>query len=229
MESYDCVVLYNAANISEREGCEEKIYPANIVREEVSAIEESLRDGGYRPYVFAVENFSQDLIRTLDGDFAAVCIQPVRRDQRQMRAGDVRGGPARADGHSVHRLGSVYPGPGAEQISCQTDFARGRHSHGAGAMCAIRDRTLTIPRGMRFPLIVKPARQDASLGINSNSVCHCAGAAGKADPLYSRGLRPGSTGRRVSRREGIQCLRRRGSEPGGAGHFRNRFYRTAGR
>ena len=31
---------------------------------------------------------------------------------------------------------------------------------------------VSIPRGMRFPMIVKPARQDASLGINSHSVCH---------------------------------------------------------
>jgi D-alanine-D-alanine ligase len=33
---------------------------------------------------------------------------------------------------------------------------------------------LAIPRGMRFPMIVKPSHEDASLGINSNSVCHTA-------------------------------------------------------
>jgi len=51
MTQYDCVVLYNAATISDREGCEEIVYPANIIREEVGAIEESLRDGGFHPYV----------------------------------------------------------------------------------------------------------------------------------------------------------------------------------
>jgi len=31
-----------------------------------------------------------------------------------------------------------------------------------------------IPRGMRFPMFVKPSRQDASLGINAKSVCRTA-------------------------------------------------------
>ena len=65
MTPYDCVVLYNAAILSEREGCQEQIYPANLVREEVSAIEESLRGGGYHPCVIAVENFTRDLVQTL--------------------------------------------------------------------------------------------------------------------------------------------------------------------
>ena len=42
----------------------------------------------------------------------------------------------------------------------------------ARGLSALSGQKLTIPRGMRFPMIVKPARQDASLGINSNSVCH---------------------------------------------------------
>ncbi len=45
MGQYDCVVLYNSAILSEREECEEKIYPSNVFREEVVAIEESLREG----------------------------------------------------------------------------------------------------------------------------------------------------------------------------------------
>jgi D-alanine-D-alanine ligase len=31
---------------------------------------------------------------------------------------------------------------------------------------------LTIPRGMHFPMMIKPSRQDASLGINCHSVCY---------------------------------------------------------
>ena len=65
MGKHDCVVLYNAANISEKDGCQERIYASNILREEVSAIEESLRMGGFDPYVLSVDYFSKELIQTL--------------------------------------------------------------------------------------------------------------------------------------------------------------------
>ena len=161
MESYDCVVLYNAASISEREGCEEKLYPANIVREEVSAIEESLRDGGYRPYVFAVENFSHDLIRTLTEISPRFVFNLCEEINGKPRAGDVRGGPARTDGHSVHGLGSLHPRPGAEQISRQAGFARGRHSHGPG-LCALSGTGADDPAWHAVPVdrqTVAPGRE----------------------------------------------------------------------
>ena len=65
MGRYDCVILYNAANISEVEGSQEKIYPSTILRTEVTAIEESLRDSGFNPYVLSVDHFSKDLVQTL--------------------------------------------------------------------------------------------------------------------------------------------------------------------
>jgi len=39
MGRYDCVVMYNAANVVEIEGCREKAYPSTILREEVGAVE----------------------------------------------------------------------------------------------------------------------------------------------------------------------------------------------
>ena len=46
----DCIILYNAATLRELPWSEEKVYPANLIREEVGAIEESLRELGYSPY-----------------------------------------------------------------------------------------------------------------------------------------------------------------------------------
>ena len=61
----DCVVLYNAASIVEIEGSEERTYPSTVLREEVIAVEESLREAGFSPYVLSVEHFSRELIQTL--------------------------------------------------------------------------------------------------------------------------------------------------------------------
>jgi D-alanine-D-alanine ligase len=44
----------------------------------------------------------------------------------------------------------------------------------ARSMVRYPGQRLAVPRGMRFPMMVKPSRQDGSLGINSNSVCHTA-------------------------------------------------------
>ncbi|HTY60664.1 MAG TPA: ATP-grasp domain-containing protein [Acidobacteriota bacterium] len=167
---YDCVVLYNAANISEREGCEEKIYPANIVREDVSAIEESLRRGGYRPCVIAVESFSRDLVRTL-AEIAPrfvfnLCEEINGKPELEMCVAgllELMGIPF--TGSDPYTLGLALNKFHVKQVlrAAGVPTARGYVRYPGQA--------LTVPRGARFPLIVKPARQDASLGINSNSVC----------------------------------------------------------
>ena len=65
MGRYDCVVMYNAANVVEIEGCREKAYPSTILREEVGAVEDALREGGFNPYVPSVERFSKELVALL--------------------------------------------------------------------------------------------------------------------------------------------------------------------
>jgi D-alanine-D-alanine ligase len=171
MKHYDCVVLYNAANISEREGCEEKIYPSNIFREEVGAVEESLRKGGFNPYVLSVESFSRDLIQTL-ADLSPkfvfnLCEEVNGKCELEMCiAGllELMGIPY--TGSDPFALGLALNKFHVKQIlrSAGVPTARGYLRYPG--------QKLTIPRGMRFPMLVKPSRQDASLGINSNSVCH---------------------------------------------------------
>jgi len=174
MRHYDCVVLYNAASISEKEGSEERIYPANIIREEVGAIEESLRDKGFHPYMLSVEYFSKDLIQTLleiSPKFVFNLCEEIngKCELEMCIAGllELMGIPY--TGSDPFALGLALNKYHVKQIlrSAGIPTARGYLRYPG--------QKLTIPRGMRFPMLVKPARQDASLGINSNSVCHTAG------------------------------------------------------
>ncbi len=171
MEHYDCVVLYNSASISEREGSEEKIYPANIIREEVWAVEESLREGGFKPYTLPVENFSKDLIQTLleiSPKFVFNLCEEIngKCELEMCIAGllELMGIPY--TGSDPFALGLALNKFHVKQIlrSAGIPTARGYVRY--------PNQKLTIPRGVRFPVLVKPSRQDASLGINSHSVCH---------------------------------------------------------
>jgi D-alanine-D-alanine ligase len=171
MTQYDCVVLYNAAIISDRQGCEEIIYPANIIREEVGAIEESLRGGGFHPYVLSVENFSRDLIQTLTKIAPRfvfnLCEEINGKCELEMCVAGL-----------LELMGIPYTGsdPCALGLALNKFYVK-QILRSAGIPTArgylrYPGQKLTVPRGMRFPMFVKPSRQDASLGINSNSVCH---------------------------------------------------------
>jgi D-alanine-D-alanine ligase len=171
MNQYDCVVLYNAAAMSEREGCQEKIYPSNIIREEVIAIEESLRSGGWAPCVLSVDSFSKDLVDTLaeiSPKFVFnLCEEINGKPELEMCVAgmlDLMGIPY--TGSNPFALGLSLNKFHVKQIlrTAGVPTARGYLRYPG--------QRLTIPRGMRFPMFVKPSREDASLGINSDSVCH---------------------------------------------------------
>ena len=65
MGRYDCVILYNTADNSELVESDEKLYPSNTIRDDVEAIEDSLRQGGFNPYVLTIDYFSKDLIQII--------------------------------------------------------------------------------------------------------------------------------------------------------------------
>jgi D-alanine-D-alanine ligase len=170
MGQCDCVVLYNSAILSEREECDEKIYPSNIFREEVVAIEESLRDGGYNPYVLAVDYFSKDLIHTLlkiaPKFVFNLCEEINGKCELEMCVAgllELLGIPY--TGSDPFALGLALNKFHVKQILRSAGVPTAR-----GFVCYPGQKA-AIPRGMRFPMMVKPSRQDASLGINSNSVC----------------------------------------------------------
>jgi D-alanine-D-alanine ligase len=173
MKQYDCIVLFNDASISEREGSEEKVYPSNIIREEVGAIEESLHEGGFNPFVLSIENFSRDLIHTLS-DISPkfvfnLCEEINGKCELEMCVAGL-----------LEMMGISYTGSDPFALGLALNkfqvkqILRSAGIPSARGYLAFPGRKPSIPRGMRFPCIVKPARQDASLGINSESVCKTA-------------------------------------------------------
>jgi D-alanine-D-alanine ligase len=171
MEPYDCVVLYNTAVVTEKEGSREKVYPSNIIREEVGAIEASLRHAGYRPYVLPVESFSGELVQTLldlsPKFIFNLCEEINGKCEHEMHVAgllELMGIPY--TGSDPFTLGLALNKYSVKQILRASGIPTAR-----GFMCPPGQK-LVVPRDMHFPMFVKPAREDASLGINSNSVCH---------------------------------------------------------
>jgi D-alanine-D-alanine ligase len=171
MTRYDCVVLYNAAVIEPKDGSEEKIYASNIIREEVGAIEESLRAGGYEPCVISVDTFSKELIDTLAGISPKfvfnLCEEINGKCELEMCVAGVL---------ELMRIPYTGSDPFALGLALNkhhvTQILRSAGIPTARGFVRQPGQRFTIPRGFRYPMIVKPAREDASLGINSNSVCH---------------------------------------------------------
>jgi D-alanine-D-alanine ligase len=170
MGRYDCVILYNAANISELEGSQEKIYPATVLREEIGAIEDSLRGAGFNPYVLSVDQFSKDLVNMLlkiSPKFVFnLCEEINGKCELEMCVAGM-----------LELMGIPYTGSGPFALGLALNKFHVKQLLRSASIPAARgylhyQGKKAPARGLRFPVIVKPAREDASLGINSNSVCH---------------------------------------------------------
>jgi D-alanine-D-alanine ligase len=170
MGRYDCVVLFNAASVAETEGSEERTYPSTIIREEVTAIEDSLRDAGFNPYVLSVDHFSRDLVQTLlkiGPKFVFnLCEEINGKCELEMCVAGF-----------LDLMNIAYTGSGPFALGLALNKHRVKQLLRASGIPVARGYLLhpgkkPSPNGTRFPVIVKPAHEDASLGINSNSVCH---------------------------------------------------------
>jgi D-alanine-D-alanine ligase len=171
MKSYDCVVLYNVAYASGNEKCEENFYPSTIIRDEVGAVEESLRSAGLHPYILAIESFTKDLVQRLS-DLSPrfvfnLCEELNGKNEQEMYVAGC-----------LELMGIPYTGSGPFALGLALNkfyVKKVLQSFGIptarGFVCYFGQKP-AIPRGMRFPMLAKPSRQDASLGINSDSVCH---------------------------------------------------------
>ena len=171
MKSYDCVILYNTADTSSSEVFDEQLYPANIIRSEVEAVEKSLRQGGFNPYVMAVQNFSCDLVELLteiSPKFVFnLCEELNGKCELEMCVAGL-----------LELMEIPYTGSGPLTLGLALNKFRVKQilrSAGiptAPAFLVQPERNFSFPRNAHFPVIVKPAREDASLGINSRSVCY---------------------------------------------------------
>jgi D-alanine-D-alanine ligase len=170
MGKSDCIILYNAATMKELPWSEEKIYPANLMREEVGPIEESLRELGYNPAVISVDQFSKDLVLALyrmAPRFVWNLCEEIQgnTDLEMCVAGLLELMNIPYTGSGPLALGVALNKYRVKQILRASGIPVPR-----GYLCAVGQRVK--PRALpRFPVIVKPVHEDASLGINSNSVC----------------------------------------------------------
>jgi len=171
MAKYDCAILYNTPTVQTAPHCEEKIYAANLMREEVTEIEASLRGLGFNPQVIALEQFSKDLVLTLHRIAPKFVWNLCEEIQGNCNLEMCLAG-------LLDLMNIPYTGSGAFSLGLALNKFRVKQILRAagipvprGHLCAFGERLR--PRGrFRFPVIVKPVAEDASLGINSNSVCH---------------------------------------------------------
>jgi D-alanine-D-alanine ligase len=169
MGRYDCIILHNAANLAEPEGTEEKNYPSTIMREEVSAIEEVLREAGFNPYVLSVGYFSKDLIPTISRISPKfifnLCEEINGRCELEMCVAGL-----------LELMGVPYTGGDPFVLGLALNKFHVKQILRAAGVPAARGYVCypgmrPAARRLRFPVIVKPVCQDGSLGINSKSVC----------------------------------------------------------
>ncbi len=169
MSKHDCAVLYNRANLTEPPRSRELVYPSTIIRDDVTGIEAALREGGYNPCVISVDAFSKDLVLALQRIAPRfvfnLCEEINKRSELEMCVAGL-----------LEMMNLPYTGSGPLALGLALDKHRVKQLLRAAGIPAPRGY-LHIPggnprcRGMKFPLFVKPAREDASLGINRDSVC----------------------------------------------------------
>jgi D-alanine-D-alanine ligase len=171
MPKYDCAILYNSALIRETPGSEEKIYPANLIREEVGEIEKSLKELGFNPYILAIDQFSRELVTTLHSLAPRFLWNLCEELQGNCSLEMCMAG-------FLDLMNIPYTGCGAFTLGLALNKFRVKQILKAGGIPVPRGE-LVLPgerirrQAMRhFPVIVKPVAEDASLGINSNSVCY---------------------------------------------------------
>ena len=170
MARSDCIILYNASTVRQMPYSEEKIYPANLLREEAGAIEESLRELGYVPLLLAIDYFTKDLVSTIQRVAPKFIFNLCEELQGDCELEMCIAG--------LFELMNI-PYTGSKPLALGLALNKFRVKQ------VLRASGIPVPRGFlcpngqqlkpralgRFPAFVKPVHEDASLGINAHSVC----------------------------------------------------------
>jgi D-alanine-D-alanine ligase len=171
MGRFDCIILYNAATVRATPRSEETIYPANLIREEVSAIEDSLRELGFIPYVLLIEGFSKDLVLTLHRMAPKFIFNLCEELEGNCELEMCIAGLFELMGIPYTGSGPLALGLGLHKFRVKQVLQTVGIPTPRGFLCTAGQQ-LKLRTTSRFPVIVKPVHEDASLGINANSVCH---------------------------------------------------------
>jgi D-alanine-D-alanine ligase len=170
MPRHDCVILYNEPRPLWAEGAEEQLYPAAVMRADVPAIEDALRGAGFSPYLLSGTHFSKDLVLgllKLAPKFVFnLCEEINGKSELETCVAGL-----------LDLMGIAYTGSGPFALSLALQKFRVKQMLRAAGIPVARgylDRPGRMhgARSIHFPVIVKPAHEDGSYGINAHSVCH---------------------------------------------------------
>jgi D-alanine-D-alanine ligase len=167
MGKYDCIVLYNKIEDYPPAFDDRFLSDANV-RDEVFAVEEALRELGYNPYLFEIERIDKEtmsLIWKLSPKFVFNLCEGLyaRSDLEMCVAGLLELLGFAYTGSPPFSLGLALNKNKVKQILMAAGVPTPQH-------WVINEVAEIQSTPVTFPVIVKPSREDASIGICADSV-----------------------------------------------------------
>ncbi len=165
MAKYDCVVLFNKSDELYKDG---EWLSQFVVRDEVFAIDESLKTLGYSPYILEMDRVDKELVSLLfrisPKFIFNLCEGLNEKSEMEMYVA------ALLEVFGFHYTGSP---PFALGLALNKDKVKKMLQAGGiptPKYCVNNGEEPIDLSRVEFPVIVKPVHEDASLGISSESV-----------------------------------------------------------
>ncbi|MBI1745050.1 MAG: ATP-grasp domain-containing protein [Acidobacteria bacterium] len=169
MAKYDCVILHN--NIEGYSPVfDDDMVSTNNVRDEVEAVEQALRELRFNPYVMAIDCVDKEalvLLQKIAPKFVFNLCEGLRgNSEMEMYVAGL-----------LELLGIPYTGSSPLTLGLALNKFKVKQLLRAGGIPTPKGWMINPLESIDlsvipFPVIVKPSREDASLGINSDSVVY---------------------------------------------------------